>query len=86
MPPAIISVENLSKPYCLGRADLVFHLRLYSAANPMVGVIEGFCSALFGANLMPWNLIAVGTASATVIAVTGCLYFRRKERLFADVA
>jgi hypothetical protein len=35
---------------------------------------------------MPWDLIGIGAASATCIAVTGCLYFRRKERLFADVA
>jgi lipopolysaccharide transport system permease protein len=52
----------------------------------MVGVIEGFRSALLGTNPMPWNLTGVGAASAVIIAVTGVLYFRRKERLFADVA
>jgi lipopolysaccharide transport system permease protein len=35
---------------------------------------------------MPWDLIAVGTCSAVVIAVSGMFYFRRMERIFADVA
>jgi lipopolysaccharide transport system permease protein len=61
-----------------------FHL-LY-ALNPMVGVIEGFRAALLGTRSMPWDFLAVGTLSALIVAVTGCLYFRRKERLFADVA
>jgi lipopolysaccharide transport system permease protein len=60
--------------------------RLAYALNPMVGVIEGFRSALLGTHSMPWDLLAVGTASALVIAFSGLLYFRRKERLFADVA
>ncbi len=60
--------------------------RLAYALNPMVGVIEGFRAALLGTNPMPWDLIAVGTASALTIALTGCLYFRSRERLFADVA
>ena len=56
------------------------------ALNPMVGVIEGFRAALLGTRSMPWSWIALSSISALVIAITGCLYFRRKERLFADVA
>lgn len=60
--------------------------RLLYALNPMVGVIEGFRSALLGTTPMPLVLIGVGTLSATLLAVSGCLFFRKKERLFADVA
>jgi lipopolysaccharide transport system permease protein len=60
--------------------------RLLYALYPMVGVIEGFRSALLNTQPMPWGLIAVSSASALAIAVTGCLYFRSRERLFADVA
>jgi lipopolysaccharide transport system permease protein len=56
------------------------------AINPMVGVIEGFRSALLGTQPMPWDLLAVGTVSALAVAVSGCLYFRARERNFADVA
>jgi lipopolysaccharide transport system permease protein len=60
--------------------------QLLYAINPMVGVIEGFRSALLGTRAMPWDLIGVGVVSATFIAITGALYFRSKERIFADVA
>ncbi|MCC6493232.1 MAG: ABC transporter permease [Pirellulales bacterium] len=60
--------------------------RLYYAAYPMVGVIEGFRSALLATRPMPWDLLAVSTASAAALALSGCLYFRRRERIFADVA
>jgi lipopolysaccharide transport system permease protein len=61
-------------------------LQLVYALNPMVGVIEGFRSALLGTRPMPFDLVAVSGCSAVVLAVTGCLYFRRRERIFADVA
>lgn len=60
--------------------------QLAYALDPMVGVIEGFRSALLGTCEMPWDLLAVGGVSALAIALSGCLYFRSKERLFADVA
>lgn len=60
--------------------------RLLYALYPMVGVIEGFRAALLGTQPMPWSLIAVSCFSAVAIALSGCLYFRSRERLFADVA
>ena len=60
--------------------------RVLYGLYPMAGVIEGFRSALLGTTPMPWDLIVPGTFSAIVIAVTGILYFRRLERIFADVA
>ena len=61
-------------------------LRLLYGLYPMAGVIEGFRSALLGTNPMPWDLILPGTLSAVVIAISGAFYFRRLERIFADVA
>jgi len=56
------------------------------ALNPMVGVIEGFRAALLNTRPMPWDFIAIGTASSLIIALTGLLYFNNREHLFADVA
>ena len=53
---------------------------------PMVGVIEGFRSALLGHNPMPWELIGVGTLTAIFLFISGALYFKSKERIFVDVA
>lgn len=59
---------------------------LWYSLNPMVGVIEGFRAALLGTVPMPWQAIGLGFAVSSFLAVTGALYFRNKERIFADVA
>jgi len=61
-------------------------LRPLYGLYPMAGVIEGFRSALLGTNPMPWDLIVPGTLSALLVAIAGAFYFRRIERIFADVA
>lgn len=60
--------------------------KLIYGLYPMVGVIEGFRSSLLGHNPMPWDLIGMGTLTAVILFITGALYFKRKERIFADVA
>lgn len=59
--------------------------RLIYGLNPMAGVIEGFRAALLGTRPMPWDLLAIGSITACLIAVSGALYFRRMERVFADI-
>lgn len=61
-------------------------IRLLYGLYPMAGVIEGFRAALLGTTAMPWDLIGIGTLSAALLVLTGMFYFRRKERIFADVA
>ena len=53
--------------------------------NPMVGAVEGFRWALFGHAAPPVTVVAVSFVSATLVLVTGALYFRRMERTFADI-
>lgn len=60
--------------------------RLIYGLNPMVGVVEGFRSALLATNPMPWDLLAVGAVVTVLVTLTGTLYFRRMEHVFADVA
>ena len=60
--------------------------RLWYGLYPMAGVIEGFRSALLGTGSMPWDLLLMGAVSTFVVFIIGALYFRRTERVFADVA
>ena len=55
------------------------------ALNPMAGIIDAFRSALFG---LPWTVttLCVSSASALVLLGYGLFYFRKTERVFADVA
>jgi len=59
--------------------------RLLYALNPMTGVVQGFRWALLGSQTENLGLIiAISSAVAVVILVSGLFYFRRMERLFAD--
>lgn len=61
-------------------------LKLYLGIYPMYGVIEGFRAALLHQTPMPWDLIGIGTISALIMFFSGAYYFKKKERIFADVA
>ncbi len=53
--------------------------------NPMVGVVEGFRWSLLPGRAAPVAMIELSVLSTLVILVTGAYYFRRMERIFADV-
>jgi len=59
--------------------------RLIYALNPMVGVIEGFRWALLATPTAPGPMLLVSTAIALLLLVSGLFYFRRMERVFADM-
>ncbi|MEN4013013.1 MAG: ABC transporter permease [Bellilinea sp.] len=54
------------------------------ALNPMVGVIQGFRWALFGTN-PPGTAMLISAAVVLALFVSGLFYFRRMERIFADM-
>lgn len=61
-------------------------LRLLFALNPMTGVVEAFRAVLLGSTSVSYGLIAFSLGMGVLLFVTGALYFRRTERVFADVA
>ncbi len=73
--PVVYPVSLVPEPY-----------RLIYALNPMAGVIAGFRAALFGNIAIPWDMLLIGGAVALLLASSGAAYFRRVERVFADVA
>lgn len=54
--------------------------------NPVTGIVEGFRAAILGTGPMPWDVIGIGILGSSMLFVTGVLYFRHTERIFADVA
>jgi lipopolysaccharide transport system permease protein len=53
--------------------------------NPMVGVVEGFRWSLLPARALPIAMLELSVLTAVVLLVSGAYYFRRMERVFADV-
>ena len=56
------------------------------ALNPLAGAITGFRAALLGTAPPTWAQLGLSSAGALAILIAGTLYFRRTERVFADVA
>lgn len=53
--------------------------------NPMAGAVEGFRWALLGGIRPTGGDIAISTLAGLVLLASGVLYFRRMERVFADI-
>ncbi|MCH7896908.1 MAG: ABC transporter permease [candidate division NC10 bacterium] len=53
--------------------------------NPMAGVVEGFRWALLGTNILHLPLILVSTGVVVIGLVGGLYYFKRMEKMFADL-
>jgi lipopolysaccharide transport system permease protein len=54
-------------------------------ANPMAGVVEGWRWGLLGGVHPAFGDVALSAIGGLVVFVVGVVYFRRKEREFADI-
>ncbi|MHB8121815.1 MAG: ABC transporter permease [Desulfuromonadaceae bacterium] len=60
--------------------------RLLYALNPMVGVIDGFRWALLNGSVeLYWPGIVLSTVLSLLLLVSGLWFFRKTERILADV-
>ncbi|MEJ7645272.1 MAG: ABC transporter permease [Chryseolinea sp.] len=59
--------------------------QFWYSLNPMVGVIEGFRAGFLGKPI-PWEWVLPGSFVSIILFGFGLMYFRKMERLFADVA
>lgn len=55
------------------------------ALNPMGGVIKAFRASILGHQPIDWFLLGLSTAMILIILGSGLYYFRRMEKVFADV-
>ena len=58
--------------------------RFVYGLNPVAGIIQGFRWALLGAS-PPGELMLVSVGMVMILLVAGLYYFRRMEKVFADV-
>jgi lipopolysaccharide transport system permease protein len=84
--PFIVQFGLYVSPVGFSSAVVPERWRLLYSLNPMVGVIDGFRWALLGgktALYMPGFLLSVIVVAVALL--TGIAYFRRTERIFADI-
>jgi lipopolysaccharide transport system permease protein len=71
--------------YSFQSLDLEEPLRTLFWLNPMAGAVEGFRWALLGGIRPAFDEFAISALVGLAMLVTGVLYFRRMERVFADI-
>ena len=84
--PFLVQIWLYASPVIYPLAIIPARYRALYALNPMAGAIEGFRTSLLGAGAVPWAALGLSLATGAVLCATGALYFRRTERVFADVA
>jgi lipopolysaccharide transport system permease protein len=83
--PFLIQFWMFATPVAYPSSLLSQPWRVLFGLNPMAGAIEGFRWSLLGSNTSPGPMLAVSSAVALVLLVSGLWYFNRAERSFADV-
>lgn len=83
--PFLIQMWLFVTPVIYPTTFLPKRLQALMALNPLAGIIEGFRSCLFSGRPLDPTLTAVSLTMTVVVFVVGLTYFRRKERVFADV-
>jgi lipopolysaccharide transport system permease protein len=82
--PFLIQLWMFVSPVIYPITKVPQSLRVVFALNPMTGVIAGFRWALFGEQF-PGPYLWVSLGVVVVLMVSGLYYFKRVERIFADV-
>jgi lipopolysaccharide transport system permease protein len=59
--------------------------QLLYALNPLVGILDGFRSALFNREFN-WPTLSISIASAVALLIFSVYIFKRVEKSFADLA
>ena len=61
------------------------YLRPFYILNPMVGLIDSFRTVVGHGQAPDWVLLAISTAMSGIILIGAYVYFKRAERVFADI-
>jgi lipopolysaccharide transport system permease protein len=83
--PFLAQLWMFSTPIAYPSSLLSEPWRTLYGLNPMVGVVEGFRWALLGTDTAPGPIIIASALMAMTILIGGIFYFRRMEKIFADV-
>jgi lipopolysaccharide transport system permease protein len=73
-----------SAPIVYSASSIPETYRLLYSLNPIVAVIEGTRASILGTP-MPWMYILPGAFTSILLLLSGVFYFKRMERVFADV-
>ncbi|MFC1815188.1 ABC transporter permease [Thermodesulfobacteriota bacterium] len=83
--PFLLQLWMFASPIVYPASLIPEKYRLLYAINPMVGVVEGFRSAILGTTTFNGSMVIVSAVVSVTCFVFGLLYFKQMERYFADI-
>jgi len=84
--PFFTRIGIYASPVAFSSALVPEKWRLLYSLNPMVGVIDGFRWAVFGAEFQPyWPGFALSMGIVVLLFVSGMYFFKTMERSFGDL-
>jgi lipopolysaccharide transport system permease protein len=84
--PFLVQLMMYTAPVVYPASSVPEGWLFWYSLNPMVGVIEGFRAIFLHTQPIPWLLVMPGMAVSALLFIAGSFFFRRMERIFADVA
>jgi lipopolysaccharide transport system permease protein len=82
--PFTVRMLMYTGPIVYAFSSIPEQYRFLYSLNPIVGVIEGFRACLLGSPI-PWTYIYPGIITSVILLVSGAFYFKKMERIVADV-
>jgi len=83
--PFLIQIWMYASPIVYAASIVPDSVRWLYALNPMVGLIEAFRFAILGGTGPDLFALAVSVTVASLLLITGLIFFQRMERSFADI-
>jgi lipopolysaccharide transport system permease protein len=83
--PLLLQIWQYASPVIYPLSVVPARWRLLYSLNPMVGVIEGFRWALLGKAHPDLGSMATSCGVIALVLVGGVVFFKRRERVFADI-
>jgi lipopolysaccharide transport system permease protein len=83
--PFVSQIWMLATPVAYPSSLLPEPWRSVYGLNPMTGIVEGFRWALLGTGGPVAGLLLTSAVVSVVVAATGLAFFRKAERVFADI-
>jgi lipopolysaccharide transport system permease protein len=84
--PFIVQIWMYISPVVYPLSLVPERYRTLYALNPMAGIIQTFRVVLLRTGDVPWGTLGISTIVGVSLFLSGTLYYRRTEHLFADVA
>ncbi len=85
MIPVLVQIWLLATPLAYPASLLSEPWRTLFGVNPMSGIVEGFRATLLGTGPVATGMLGISALVTLILLAGAVVYFRRVDRIFADV-